>query len=134
MTDSLTALARAVHEHRRIRTWTWPELTRVERWEHLVHPVTRTTARRIYYRRDDGVEGFADRATLEAGRTIRREHPRGVTGHLSLNGDHPLAAEARRLRRLLRDNHPDKGGDEERFRRIYREYAAARTAIREVTR
>lgn len=104
-------------------------------YEVMACPVTRVTAKRIYFRGSDSGpkylrdrEWFVNRADMERG-----VYHRGFGTVLHLE---PPQRESRRvqsvseLRREAAELHPDRGGDPAAFRAAYARYARAKAATR----
>jgi hypothetical protein len=100
----------------------------------LRHPITKKTARRIYFTYITGRSGFVDRQRIEGageiyhGYTRRRLHlsPPEIPGR----SEPPSLAE---LRRAMADAHPDRGGSDEAFIAARRRYEQARRAAGSTT-
>lgn len=82
----------------------------------LQHPVTRITARRIYFTYSNGRRGFVDRQKIEAegevyhGYTRRRLH---LTEPELPSRPQPMSLPE--LKRQMVDAHPDRGGSDAEF-------------------
>jgi hypothetical protein len=94
----------------------------------LAHPVTKKTAKRIYFTYSTGGHraGFVDRQRIEAdgaiyhGYTLRRLHltPPEIPTR-------PRPPSLPELRKAMADAHPDRGGSDEAFIAARRRYEAA---------
>jgi hypothetical protein len=111
--------------------------------EAVPYRVTRKTARRVYYLRDElhGQAGYVDREALERdGFAVRRsarwhEHDSTVyatreAAEHALGLDKPAAAtpDLRQLRLDMANAHPDRGGDPEQFAAARKRYERAKAA------
>lgn len=82
----------------------------------LHHPITKKTAKRIYFTYLNGQTGFVDRQKIEAdgeiyhGYTLRRLH---LTPPEIPSGPKPRSLAE--LRKAMADAHPDRGGSNEAF-------------------
>lgn len=103
-------------------------------YEVMACPVTRVTAKRIYFRGADNgtkylreTEFLVDRVEIEANGFAYSRRMR-QTLHLEPLATHPRLDEKQvaELRKEAADAHPDRGGDPEEFRTAYARYAAAR--------
>lgn len=119
--------------------WTLPEVREV-----IAYRVTRRTAARVYYVRDElhGQAGYVDRAALEregcAWRRSARWHEADSTVYATreaaehaLGLDRPTARDAPDLKQLRLDManaHPDRGGTLEEFTASRRRYERARAS------
>lgn len=99
-------------------------------WQILEHPITKKTARRIYFTYSTGGHraGYVDRQKIEAdgeiyhGYTRRRLHlarPEIPTG--------PKPPSLPELRKAMADAHPDRGGTDAKFIAARARYERART-------
>ncbi|MCX5285959.1 hypothetical protein [Streptomyces sp. NBC_00198] len=100
-------------------------------WQILQHPITKQTARRIYFTYSTGGHraGFVDRQKIEAdgeiyhGYTLRRLHlqmPEIPT--------RPKPATLAQLKAEMAEAHPDRGGTEDAFIAARKRYESARAA------
>lgn len=97
-------------------------------WQILQHPITKKTARRIYFTYSTGGRrtGYVDRQKIEAdgeiyhGYTRRRLHlaPPDIPNR-------PKPPSLPELRKAMADAHPDRGGSDEAFIAARRRYEAA---------
>lgn len=96
-------------------------------WQILAHPITKKTAKRIYFTYLNGRPGVVDRQRIEADREIyhgytrRRLHltpPEIPTG--------PKPPSLSELRKAMADAHPDRGGTDEAFIVARQRYERAR--------
>jgi hypothetical protein len=94
----------------------------------LRHPITRKTAKRIYFTYLNGRTGYVDRQRIEADGEIYHGHTRR---HLHLAPPEiptrPKPPSLPELRRAMADAHPDRGGTDKAFIAARTRYEAART-------
>ena len=101
----------------------------------VAFPITRRTAKRVYYLRDERV-GFVDRAALEANGQVHRAARWAFESYTILYASPPeldqrLSAERHEdlgiLKQRMADAHPDRGGTEEDFIAARAVYQRARS-------
>lgn len=93
----------------------------------LAHPITKKTAKRIYFTYLNGRPGFVDRRQIEAdgevyhGYTRRRLHltPPEIPSR-------PKPPTLPELRKAMADAHPDRGGTDAEFIKARQRYEAAK--------
>ncbi|MFM9590773.1 hypothetical protein ACKI16_29725 [Streptomyces scabiei] len=106
-------------------------------WQILAHPITKKTARRIYFKYSTGGHrsGYIDRQKIEAdgevyhGYTLRRLY---LTAPEIPTRPKPLALPE--LRQAMADAHPDRGGTDAEFIAARQRYERARAQAEESTR
>ncbi|MCH9729882.1 MAG: hypothetical protein K0U84_09445 [Actinomycetia bacterium] len=110
-------------------------------YEIVACPITRSTAKRIYFREpvvrlrsgliDHGPEYFVDRMVIERDGEIFH---RGLRKSLQLAPPElrssPPPKSVADLRREMADCHPDRGGDPAEFRRAHARYMAAKAVAK----
>lgn len=102
----------------------------------LAHPITKKTARRIYFTYSTGghCTGYVDRQRIEAdgaiyhGYTLRRLHL--TPPEIPHQPNPPSLPE---LRKAMADAHPDRGGSDAEFIAARARYERARNASKEKT-
>ncbi|MVO84148.1 hypothetical protein GPA10_05025 [Streptomyces sp. p1417] len=102
----------------------------------LAHPITKKTARRIYFTYSTGIRrpAYVDRQRIETdgviyhGRTLRRLHL--APPELPELLDRPRQPTLPELRKAMADAHPDRGGTDEAFIAARRRYERAKEAAR----
>jgi hypothetical protein len=93
----------------------------------LRHPITKKTAKRIYFTYLNGKSGYVDRQQIEAdgeiyhGYTLRRLH---LT--MPEIPSRPKSPSLPELRKAMADAHPDRGGTDEAFIAARMRYERAR--------
>jgi hypothetical protein len=100
----------------------------------LAHPITKKTAKRIYFTYLNGRSGFVDRQRIEAdgevchGYTLRRLHlaPPEIPSR-------PKSPSLSELRKAMAAAHPDRGGTNTEFIAARARYERARTKAKEQT-
>ncbi|MFC8983872.1 hypothetical protein [Streptomyces sp. NPDC057115] len=105
-------------------------------WKVLQHPITKKTARRIYFTYSTGGHrtGYVDRQQIEAdgeiyhGYTRRRLH---LTPPEILS--RPQQPSLPELRKAMAAAHPDRGGTDAEFIAARARYERARTTLKEQT-
>lgn len=97
----------------------------------LAHPVTKKTARRIYFAYCTGRTGFVDRQHIEADGAIYHGYTRRrlylTPPEIPRRPKPPALPE---LRQAMADAHPDRGGTDAAFIAARERYERARTAAR----
>lgn len=92
----------------------------------LAHPITKKTAKRIYFTLTNGRSGYVDRQKIEAdgeiyhGYTLRRLHL--TEPEIPHRPKPPSLPE---LRKAMAAAHPDRGGSDEAFIAARKRYEAA---------
>lgn len=93
----------------------------------LAHPITKKTAKRIYFTYRNGRPGFVDRQRIEADGEIYHGYTRHRL-HLAepeIPG-RPKPPSLMELKQAMADAHPDRGGTDEAFIAARRRYETAR--------
>lgn len=91
------------------------------------HPITKKTAKRIYFTYLNGRPGFVDRQKIEAAGEIHHGYSRRrlhlTPPEIPSRPQRPSLAE---LRKAMADAHPDRGGTNEAFIAARRRYEEAK--------
>ena len=100
-------------------------------WQILEHPITKKTAKRIYFTYSTGGHrpGYVDRQQLEAAGEIYHGYTRRRL-HLIRpeTPQRPARSSLTELKQAMADAHPDRGGNDEAFIAARRRYEAAKAA------
>lgn len=103
-------------------------------YEVVEHPVTRVTARRVYFRhgrrRYDTREHFVSRADLDTGPVFHGALLTKLHAQVPEVPRPPAPPSVAELRRAMAEAHPDRGGDPAEFREAHARYLAARGGAR----
>jgi hypothetical protein len=93
----------------------------------LSHPITKKTAKRIYFTYLNGRTGFVDRQRIEADGEIYHGYTRRRL-HLTRPEipSRPKPPSLPELRKAMTDAHPDRGGSDEAFIDARQQYEAAK--------
>lgn len=91
------------------------------------HPITKKTAKRIYFTRDRARPAFVDRQQIEsAGEIFYRPIARTLYLAEPEIPSRPKSPSLPELRKAMADAHPDRGGSDEAFIDALQRYEAAK--------
>lgn len=97
----------------------------------LRHPITKKTAKRIYFTRGGARTAFIDRQQIEAtGEIFYRPIARTLYLREPEIPGRPKSPSLTELRQVMADAHPDRGGSDEAFIAARARYEAARARAR----